>query len=93
MAQRYRTRPSELLALDNEYDAYCIDQAVLTFAAGVEHMLEEVPTPKGRKAEERRQRNQTQLLHRILKIEEKEEEKAKKFKDPAAMFAKKGGGE
>jgi hypothetical protein len=88
MAQRYRTRPSELLELDDAYAAYCLDQAVLTFCAGVESKLDAVPTPKGKKGEERRQQNQTKLLQKLLGIEEKEEDKAKKFKDPAAMFAK-----
>jgi hypothetical protein len=88
MAQRYRTRPSDLLDLDDSYAAYCLDQAVLTFCAGVESKLEAVPTPKGKKGEERRQQNQTKLLHKLLRIEESEQEKSKKFKDPAAMFAK-----
>jgi hypothetical protein len=54
----------------------------------VESKLDAVPTPKGKKGEERRQQNQTKLLQKLLGIEEKEEDKAKKFKDPAAMFAK-----
>jgi hypothetical protein len=85
LAQRYRARPSELLSLDNAYDAYCLDEAVLTFCAGVESKLEAVPTPKGKNGHERRQRNQESLLHKLLGMEE-EVQKNRKFRDPADML-------
>nr|DAH90610.1 MAG TPA: hypothetical protein [Bacteriophage sp.] len=33
MAQRYRRRPSELLSIDDDYTAYCFDEAC-AFIAG-----------------------------------------------------------
>lgn len=83
LATRYRVRPSELLDIEHSYDAYCLDEAVMTFCAGVEQKLEAVPTPKGKKGSERRQRNQQAMLNRVLGIEDKA---PNKFKDPAEMM-------
>lgn len=82
IAKRYHTRPSAFLALEDEYTAYCLDEAVFTFCAGVENKLEEVPTPKGKKGSERRQKNQAALLNKLLKMPEE----PKKFRDPADMM-------
>lgn len=83
LATRYRVRPSELLDIEHPYDAYCLDEAVMTFCAGVEQKLEEVPTPKGKRGSERRQRNQQRMLNRVLGIQEQD---VKKFRDPADMM-------
>lgn len=83
MARRYTTRPSELLDLDDSYVAYCLDEAVLTFCAGVEGKLEEVKTPKGRRGPERRAKNQQALLNKLLKMPE---DNKPKFRDPADLL-------
>lgn len=85
LATRYNCRPSDLLELDDSYKAYCLDQAVLVFVAGVEKKIEDEPTPKGKRGDERRKANQQTLLNRLLRIPE-EEKKAASFKDPGSMF-------
>lgn len=87
MAQRYHSRPSELLDLDDAYASYCLDEAVLTFCAGVESKLNDVPTPKGKKGHDRRKANQDRLLKQLLQIEDTK--KAAQFRDPADLFKKK----
>lgn len=72
---------------DDAYASYCLDEAVLAFCSGVEKKIDDVPTPKGRKGEERRHANQEALLREILQLPE-EEKPASQFKDPAAMFSK-----
>lgn len=83
MAKRYHSRPSELLAIDDAYSAYCLDEAVFTFCAGVEAKIEEVPMGKGKKAHEKRERAQKEVLQRLLKIKDKVKQK---FRDPAEMM-------
>jgi hypothetical protein len=41
-SQEFKTRPSALLAVEDAYAAYCIDQAVYTFGSALQHELEEV---------------------------------------------------
>lgn len=82
MAQRYRTRPSELLALEDPYVAWCFDEAVMTFVVGVEAKLEEVPTPRGKKGHEKRKKLQDDLLSKLLRMPKPK----LKFRDPADMI-------
>lgn len=72
-----------MLGVEDPYEAYCVDQAVLLYCATVEDILEKVPTPKGKHASERRKARQDDLLQKILQIEKKPE---KKFRDPADML-------
>lgn len=85
VAQRYHSRPSQLLAIDDPYAAYCLDEAVTTFCQGVEAKLEEVPTPKGKRGGERRQANQQRVLNKLLGVTP-EETKPKQFKDPMELL-------
>lgn len=48
MAQRYRTRPSELLYLDDPYAAYCLDEV----CCWISQQLEEGKRPFFRDADE-----------------------------------------
>lgn len=41
-ARRWQTRPSELLGIEDVYVAYCLDEAVLEFAAHIESELNNV---------------------------------------------------
>jgi hypothetical protein len=41
-ATEFKTRPSTLLGVTDEYAAYCIDQSVYTFGSALQHALEEV---------------------------------------------------
>jgi hypothetical protein len=81
LATRYHSRPSELCGLKG-LDAYQLDEAVFTFCAGVQQKIDAVPEGRGKKAPERRAKQQQELLNRLLKLPEPE----RKFKDPAALL-------
>lgn len=81
LAQRYCTRPSTLLGVVDPYAAYCFDQTVMTFCAVVQGKVDDVPERKGKKAEERREREQKALLAKYLRIEDLQPKQ--KFRDPA----------
>mgnify|MGYP004704949647 CR=1 FL=1 len=83
LAQRYHTRPSELLGIEEEHTAYCLDEAVMVFCAGVQGKIDDVPEGKGKRASEKRQRQQDTLLKQLLRLPEEEEKP--KFKDPAEL--------
>lgn len=57
MSRSMSCRPSQLLGIENSYDAYCYDEAVWTFGAGVEADVESIENknPKTQDAK-RRQR-------------------------------------
>lgn len=87
LAQRYHTRPSEVLGLGNSYEAYCLDQVVMTFCASVQSKLDDVKGPsKGKNKEERRQQEQQALLAKLLRLPDQAEKKQQKFRDPAEML-------
>lgn len=71
LSKTWRCRPSQLLALENTYEAYCLDEAVAEFASLVEAELDRVDESK--KGAEARKEN---ILRRHLGL-------APKFKDPA----------
>lgn len=85
LAQRYHTRPSELLCIEDDYTAYCLDEAVMVFCAGVQGKVDDVPEGKGKKGPERRKRQQDALLKRLLRMPEEDRQK---FKDPAQMLGR-----
>lgn len=86
LARRYQTRPSDLLKLENTYDAYCLDEAIMVFASAVEQKIEDVPTPKGKRGHEKRQRMQQDLMNKLLRIPEAATKP--KFRDPAKMMGR-----
>lgn len=40
----FRTPPSRLLSIQNDYEAYCLDEAVFLFGSSVEAKLHEIGT-------------------------------------------------
>lgn len=80
LARRYNIRPSNVLGIVDDYTAFCLDQAVMLFAAGVQQKLDDIPQGKGKKAPESRKRKQDALLHKLLRMEGAAPQK---FRDPA----------
>lgn len=64
-AQRWSTRPSQLLGIDNDYYAYCLDEVVDTFGQYVESELDKI-TDKNAKKRAQKQKNR---LGQILQID------------------------
>lgn len=74
-----KVRPSQLLGIDDPYEAYCLDEAVLAFGDGVTAELDKV---KGKNQAQKRM----MTLRRLLGLKQK-------FADPAAMVGRtKSGG-
>ncbi len=47
MARTYRVRPSQLVALENPYEAYCLDEALCEYIARIENGQALRPTRAG----------------------------------------------
>lgn len=78
-------RPSTLLGVENDYVAYCLDEAVVYFGMSLENMLESAgrkPSKEERRATQARER----LIEKIFD-EGKEKTKGSGFADPATMFS------
>lgn len=74
-------RPSQLLAIENDYVAYCLDEAVIFFGLTMENMLDEAghkPGKDERKARAARER----LLNKVLG----NDDQTSGYADPALMF-------
>lgn len=80
-AKTWNCRPSELMAIQDDYVAYCLDQAVGHFGRTVEAELDKV---EGKTAEERTHKRQ-RVLERFLDLEDQKPSRGQ-FADPAAMF-------
>lgn len=80
-ARTWHCRPSDLLAIDDEYVAYCLDQAVSYFGRMLEADLDGV---EGKDAEEQNWKRK-RILDRYLNGGE-EKPSPGQFADPAAMF-------
>jgi hypothetical protein len=63
MAQAYRTRPSQLLAVEHETTAYFLDRAVFLFGRSLDNELE--TAGKG-KSQKRQAMARSMVLHRWL---------------------------
>jgi hypothetical protein len=79
-SQTYHCRPSDLLGIDSDYSAFCLDQAVFIWGSFVRGKLDEV---KG-KTSESIKKKQDRLLLRLLDTETG----SKQFADPADFFGK-----
>lgn len=66
MATSLMVRPSALVAIRDEYAAFCFDEAVWTFGVGVEQRLDDVQVGKNAKPEAL-QAARLQVLKRILR--------------------------
>lgn len=85
MANRFRTRPSQLLGIEDPYIAYCFDEAAYTWGMFVQSQLKEAE--EGAKKPEQRQAARDRAWNRIFKDEKKRESEKGVFRDPATMFS------
>lgn len=74
LAKTWGCRPSELLNLSSDFDAYCLDNAVATFGNHLSAELESVEGKNKREMERKREA----ILRRYIP----QQAKARKFKDP-----------
>jgi hypothetical protein len=80
-AKTWNCRPSNLLAIEDDYVAYCLDQAVGYLGRSIEAELGRVEAKSESEAEAKRQR----VLERFL-YDEKTKPTRGAYADPAAMF-------
>lgn len=80
MAQRLRVRPSALLGIDDEYVAYCLDEAVVEFGGAVQAAVDDVKEHKNPKVTAAKK---LETLHKYLGLNEGPS-KVKKFAAPSA---------
>lgn len=80
-AKTWNCRPSDLLRIDNDYIAYCLDEAVGYLGRVIETELNKVEG----KTDAEREQKAMRILSRYL---DKEDDKPRRgqFADPAAMF-------
>jgi hypothetical protein len=76
MATSLMTRPSSLVAVSDEYAAFCLDEAVWEFGALIEQQLDDVKVGKNAKPEATQMAKQ-RLLEKILTGKSK-------FREPTA---------
>lgn len=79
-AKTWNCRPSDLLAIEDEYAAYCLDQAVGYFGRTLQAELDSVDEKDASTTEHKRR----MILERYLG--DKEKPARGLFADPAAMF-------
>lgn len=80
MATTYNCRPSTILCIEDEYSAFCLDQAVYHFGSTLNSRLEAVEGKTAKDVERQRQR----ILDEVLFPGETPKGR---FLDPAAKFA------
>lgn len=81
-AKTWSCRPSELLNIEDDYVAYCLDQAVGYFGRNLEAELEKAGS--GAKNEEDAEWKRQRVLDNFLGEDDKPQRGL--FADPAAMF-------
>lgn len=81
-AKTWNCRPSDLLAITDEYVAFCVDQAIGYFGRVVEAELEAV---EGKTDTERSQKRD-RVLQRYIGENDDEKPRRGQFADPTAMF-------
>jgi len=81
-AKTWGVRPSDLLAIEDEYVAYCLDQAVGYFGRTLDAELEKAGSSA--KNNDEAEWKRTQILDAFLGDEKKP--RSGLFADPAAMF-------
>lgn len=83
-AKTWNCRPSDLLGIEDEYVAYCFDQACGYFGRALEAELEKVEAKTEAEGKQKRQR----ILDRYLSMDEDEKPRPGGFADPAALVKK-----
>jgi hypothetical protein len=81
-AKTWSCRPSDLLNIQDDYVAYCLDQAVAYFGRTLESELEKAGS--GAKNESEAEWKRKAVLERFLGEDDKPQRGM--FADPAAMF-------
>jgi hypothetical protein len=81
-AKTWNCRPSNLLAIEDDYVAYCLDQAVGYFGRHLEAELEKAGSDA--KNDEEAQWKRQRVLDKYLGEEDKHQRG--RFADPAAAF-------
>lgn len=81
-AKTWGVRPSELLAIDDEYVAYCLDQAVGYFGRTLDAELEKAGSDA--KNEDEAEYKRKRVLDAFLGEDKKPQRGM--FADPAALF-------
>lgn len=61
-AKTWGRRPSQLLGIDNDYHAYCLDEAVATWGSYVKSELDKVEGKNDKEINAKRQRKLLQLV-------------------------------
>jgi hypothetical protein len=88
MSERYKTRPSQLLGIEDEYWAWCADEAVWLYGVGVENEMS--AAAKDSKTADAKHQMRSMVLQRHLArgdhkaMAERAEQSG--FRDPANMF-------
>lgn len=80
-SQKFSCRPSDLLGLHDEYEAYCVDEAVAYFGSTLEYELDKIEA----KSQEETRRRRKAILQKYLFPEDKPTES--NFADPALFFS------
>lgn len=81
-AKTWNCRPSDLLAIEDDYVAYCVDQAVGYFGRHLEGELERAGSDA--KTQDEAEWKQKQILDKYLGEEDKPQRGL--YADPAAML-------
>ena len=81
-ARTWRCRPSELLNIEDDYVAYCLDEAIGYFGTQLEYELDKVSSGKESKGERAAKQKRQAVLDRVLG---KNADKPR-FADPAVLM-------
>jgi hypothetical protein len=74
LSRSYKCRPSELLGIENSWDAYCFDNAIQLFGGTIQNKIDSV----SEKTDAATSRKRESILRRYIP----ELAKARKFADP-----------
>lgn len=87
MSQQYKTTPSSLLGIDDDYIAWCLNEAVYIFSNHVESKMHEAEARA--KGEKQKSAARQRILQMMLKDDTPGEEGPRPgtFRDPASGFS------
>lgn len=83
-SRTWRCRPSDLLGVEDQYAAYCLDQATAVWGRHIEHELEEAS--ENAKDKNAAVRARKAVLYQYFPELEDAEPQIGSYADPAAMF-------
>jgi hypothetical protein len=84
-AKTWGTRPSQLLGILNDYEAFCLDQAIHFFGSQVDAELSKVQ-PKAGESQASTRAKTMGVLRRMLDPEGKTKDVPGQYADPGAKF-------